>query len=421
MLLIEWSPSGVCILDPAWQEAAVGRTLADARSKSSSMSHDAIVAVTSRSAFIRTVPVPSVSKEEMRQMVALKLIPLLPFHPGEYVSGFRVAAVGGQQGKQAIVGAAKTDLLREILSQAKGCGVRVKAIVPLAFGSWLAAKHHGLRDGAVVTLDADFLTVDIIEGGELHYSRSIPLPESEEGIQAEIERTFTVSQSVPGPVLSCGRAYPHATMHETRHPIEFLAEGGVIEKFLFSLELPEVGTARRKRTDNAAMRRALVASIAAVALGSYESNVRTVARAAASKQIALNGRKISSARHEQQRALQEETDAMAQNELVRIAFHPAQNFSDVVTALGASNPHKTWFNGLTLERGRPLIARGVASTGKELADYIEDITVGDRFRSLRVLSATNGAIGKKSVVQFSITGWIVGNLPLEMPKKAVKS
>ena len=420
MLLIEWSASGVRIFDPTQRRSTHGTSLKECLAASGSASREAIVALSSRSAFIRTVPVPNVSHEEMHRMIALKLVPLLPFHPGEYVFGFRAGASSGKVGRKAIAGAAKTELVRDILQQAKDAGIRVRTIVPLAFGSWLAARAHNLRDGAVVEQEGDFLCVDLIAEGELLYSRSIPVPDSSDAILAEIDRTFAMADFPKGSILSTGLPLPGASQQEPRQAIEFLADHAAVDRQLFSLELPEAAAARRRRASNSAMQRALLASILAVALGGYEYTLRTAAQKDAAKQTALNQRKVSVSRREQSEAISLKEAASAQSDLVRLAFHPAQNFSDVVTVLGGSINHKVWLNGLTLERGRPVILRGVAATGKELADYIDDISVGDRFRGLRVLSAINGSIGKKSVVQFSITGWIVGNLPIDASAAKVK-
>lgn len=417
MLLVEWSASGIRVFDAVKRTWTEGSSLRQCLGGTSTK--DAVVAISSRSAFIRIVNVPSVSREEMQRTIALKLVPLLPFQPGEYVFGFKIGAAPTGGGKQAIVGAVKTELLRDILGQAKECGLRIHSIVPLAFGSWLAAKAHGIRDGAVVEVASEFLAIDIMIHGELGYSRTLPVPASADGVAAEIQRTFGMAEVASGPILSTGSSVSGVSQQETRHAIEFLADHSLGHRQLFSLELPEAAASRRSRASNAAMQRAILAVLAAVALGSYEYTSRTVAQKVSNRQSTDNSRRVTAARHEQQASLTSQAEELSRNSLVHTAFHPPQSFSDILTVLGAPEGHKLWLNGLTLEKGRPIVLRGVAATGKDLSDYIDEISVGDRFRGLKVLSATNGAIGKKSVVQFSITGWIVGNLPLDAPPKEV--
>lgn len=409
MLLIEWSGGAVRVYDPGSKVWTAGTTLAECLPNT--QTHEAVVAISSRSAFIRQVPVPSLPEDEMHRIIALKLIPLVPFQPGEYVFCHRTASVPSKEGKVAVVGAVKTSLVRDIVSQAKAAGLHLHGVVPEAFGAWLSARAQGLRDGAVVDDDGQQLSVNIIAMNELCYSRSIPLPESDIEVREEIARTFAMAGVAEGPII---RSRIDNSAAAEKRPIEFLADGRSLERHLFSIELPEALAARRRRSNVISMWLALAASVIAVALGEGEYLQRSAAQKAMARLQLENRKTISQARRDQSTALKMAEDAANQNSLVQLAFHPAQSFSDVIDVLGTPRNQKVWLNGLTLERGRPLILRGVAASGKDLADYVDQISIGDRFRGIRVLSATNATIGKKSVVQFSITGWVVGNLPVDV-------
>lgn len=414
-LLVTWSPGRVSVLDPATRELREGVTLADCLGSSQS-GREAVVAVSQRSAFVRTVPVPALSRDEIEKVLAFKLAPLLPLGPAETVHGFRLARGHGREakgeGRTAVVGAIKTESLRKIHQEAAAAGLRLRAVVPLAFGSWLAANAKMLTDGAVVETSGAALNVDVVSGGELCYSRSVALPETPEEIEEEIATTFCIAKVEPGRVLSAASPEIRSDQFDPRRPVEYLADPRVIDRLLFSLELPEVRRSRQAKARNRTAQRALVAAIVAVLFGGFALSRRDAAETKASdaeahQQVLLH-RQTALEKKAEARSAQYEQAAKT----LSVAFAPAQSFTDVLTVLGTAPASGLWLTGLTLERGKPLLIHGTSTDGHAAAKYVGDLSKSPRFRGMKLTFANHVTIGKKPVVQFGISGHVVGNLPV---------
>ena len=71
-----------------------------------------------------------------------------------------------------------------------------------------------------------------------------------------------------------------------------------------------------------------------------------------------------------------------------------------------------------MERGKHIQIRGTAKTSETVAEYIRALQAEPRFRDVRLVFANNAAIETNQVVQFSVSAFPVGNLPLiEFGKK----
>ena len=256
-LLIEWSPKKVQVFEPVSRRITVGETLAAALA-GEHRGRDAIFGISRRSAFVRSLYIPRLSKAEAEKAIGLQLHNLLPLQSTEYVFGFRLGAFDATRGQIASVGAVKIDSLRRLHNDAALSGLIVRAVTPVAFGSWLAAREKGIRDCVVVEQDGDTLDLDVIHEGEVVYSRAAPLPESPEELQDEVTRTLKMSELPPLPIFSTGCPGIHVDLTYEKEAIEYLGAPGVFEKLLFSLELPEQAAQHEHREERARMQRAVV-------------------------------------------------------------------------------------------------------------------------------------------------------------------
>jgi hypothetical protein len=100
-----------------------------------------------------------------------------------------------------------------------------------------------------------------------------------------------------------------------------------------------------------------------------------------------------------------------------LAFEPKQRLGDVTFLVNNLCPEGLWLTGLTIERGKLALIRGTAINGEAVYKYLDRLTTQDRFRDVKLVFANNGQIEKVSVVQFSISAHVVGNLPLAEAKK----
>ena len=411
-LVAVWSPSSVTVYDPTARQTVEGSSLAALGSKIPS-GRDLVVGISQRNTFIRTLPAPNVARVELARIIQLRLVPLLPVGGHEYVSGFRIG--GGTHGdaRVAIVGAVRADLLKAVHAQAKEAGLNVRAILPFAFASWLLAKERNIADCAVVESFGSSMTIDLVRHGELRYSRAIPVPETDEEFQGELDLTFRIADVDPLPVLAAGGTNVLAEATDPRPLIQQLADIGAIDRWLFSLEPLESTIARESRKRQFIAGRAIAAAAFALVFGAY------VALSAHAKLV--HNAELSQEYMAQSQKAKDSTDAEAKNygqvydsyKVVHDAFHPAQQFSDVIKILGLKCSPESWFTGMTLERGKVLLIRGNAMNLKTVATYVAVLSKNKRFRDVKLVFTHRAMVAKKVVVQFAVSGRVVGNLPLD--------
>jgi len=411
-LLIEWSPQWVRVFDPISHKTMTGASLRACISSEHS-GRDAAIAISQRSAFIRQLPIPNAKPDDLHKMILLNVAPLLPLKPEEAVIGYRVPQGLTGTAKVAIVGAAKVDAIQTIYKEAKELGLKVQAVLPMAFGSWMVAHELKYADCAVVTRSNNLLNVDLISGGELAYSRTVASSESPVELSKQVAGTFRVANLSPAPILTAPNIEIKDSVSLDREPLESLANIALIKKQLFSFSLPSK-VDQREASSQAAAVRALATLIAAVGLAAYvflmlpPSKFAPSHRDETALKIALG--KESSAEAKSARI----TEAA---NVLDTAFAPAQSFTDVLSVAANTTAPTSWLTGATVERGKPVLIRGHAESGKDVAKYVQDLARLDRFQSVKLVSAANATIGKQQYVQFVISAYALGLKPLPKPKK----
>ena len=108
---------------------------------------------------------------------------------------------------------------------------------------------------------------------------------------------------------------------------------------------------------------------------------------------------------------------------IELGFKNGQRFSDVVTTVVNDAPAGLWITAISLERGKRLVLRGTAKTNDEISQFVKTLSGADpsggpqRLRDVRLEFTNNGTIDQIPVVQFSASGFPVGNVPLADPTK----
>lgn len=411
-LLIEWSSTRVRVFDPITRESKYGSSITECLTDHKP-GREVIVGVGQRSTFIRTVPVPGASREEIAKMVAFKVGPLLPLAAGEYVSGFRLGRDAHGDGRVAVVGAIRTGSLRKIHQEVNDSGMSVRAVLPLAFGSWLAAKSKSLTDCAVVETRAESVHIDVVADGELRYSRTVPLTDSGQTVEDEIAKTLAIAEVPTTRVLSMASPDVVSDYLDPREALEHLADPGAIERYLFSLELPERARARQSRTQRRVVVRAIGTAAAAVALAAYVYATSYRSEQKVAEEEARHAGLVTRAGGALKTAMARSANTADAKLLLNQAFAPAQGFGDVMAVIGSVASKDAWFTGLTLERGKTMMVNGAATSSAAVTQFASALSNQARFRDVKIVSTSKGTIGDKTVVQFAISGHIVGNLPID--------
>lgn len=417
--LLCWSPGHVLAYDPI-----SGRTIEGASAvaiASSLGSHHVVAAISHRNAFVRTARVPNTSRAEIAQVLALTIGNHVPVPAGELAYDFRLAEDVNVEGRLIVIGATSIETLQAMQADLAAAGLTTRHTVPVAFGAERIAIHAGVRDCAVVELTDEGLCIDLVASGELRYSRVVPAPRDPREIPEIVRRSFEVAGLPPGPVLAAGGLDVPGAHRVAETAREALArESSTVS---IQLESPEAIAQRAKGLERSRTRIAVLlvaASLVIATLIYFDFADAAMKIAAEDAKYAADLRTLRS-----QKSVAESKATKAEHLAATLerAFDPAQPFSDVVTVLAAQTPGGVWLNGISLERGKPLLVRGTALRNEAVTSYLDALRLAggqdanslstlNRFRDVKLVVANNSTIETTPVVQFSVSALPVGNVPV---------
>lgn len=377
----------------------------------------AVTAALSRqNTFVRAIRIPNVSGAEADRILRLQIPQSFPVPADDLVYSYRLTNDVNEDGRLAVVAAARAGVVRNLRNHLREQGAKVTQVVPSAFGSMLLARSLGHSDAAIVESGPEGWSIDLVADGELRYSRVLPPETDPAAVEGEVRRTFDMAGLPPAPIVAAGGAVLDAAGVRTeKSTLETLAgpEGAGLKT---ALELPETLAARQKAAVANRARLAVLMAVAAVVVAALvlmdrfdaAANVR---RRDSANQVAL--RKLKSSRD----ALQlEYARRSATNQSLVRAFEPAQSASDILAQITALAPKGIWLTGITFERGKPIMLRGIALQSNDVAAFLEALSTQNRFREVKLSYANNSVIEETKVSQFSISLHAIGNLPLVDPK-----
>jgi hypothetical protein len=413
-VIVEWSPGAVAAYDSHLKKTVRGGSLGEIAGALSSK--DVVVAVGRRACFVRSVNVPDAPKADLLQALTLSIGQHVPIGTGDACVDLRLIDEVGPEGRVATLVAMRAADLRTLYEEAKHAGIRVIATLPAAFGSWLVASGTSVADCAAVSQGAEGLGVDLIQGGELRYSRALP-PNSYNGqLAPELARTFSAAGLRTTPTLAAGVDVQSASYNVEKSPLEALSGTGWTLPGV-EFELPEIVQARSKAGQGRKTRIAAMLCAGAILLLGYGYMDWATAQSAVSAEQAKVNKKVAAL---QSTMSARQADANTEKNRVQIldrGFAPKQRMSDVVALASNDLPKGAWLTNISISRGEPLQLRGTAMTSADVTAYLNALNAEARLRDVKLVFANNGLIEATPVVQFAITGFPVGNLPL-VDKKA---
>jgi Tfp pilus assembly protein PilN len=406
-IVVEWSPGHSTVFDPAENRSKSASTLAEAAAGHAG--RDVVVGISRRTVFVRAVRVPDASKEDVRRALRLTLGQHFPVPASEMSFDLRFTSDTTVEGRLGIVSAIRSEELRQLNAELRAAGLRARVILPAAFGSWLLAQSVKQPECAVVSKTSEGIAIDIVAGDELRHSRVLPPGIAPESLRGEVERTIASAGMESAAIVAAGGlALDGADVQTAVSPLASLVSG---DRAHVHLEVDEEVQLRQTRRVGSRVRVAAVLWIATLGLAGYAY----VDRAAAAKTLqAHKADNAKSLRDLRSRKSTEDARLATAQKLesnLTQAFLPAQRVSDVLSTAGNGTPGTVWLTGLSLERGKPMMLRGTAMNNDAVAEYLHTLSTQPRFRDVKLVFANNGLIDQTPVVQFSITGFPVGNVP----------
>jgi len=408
-VVIEWSPGAVAAYDSATDRTIQGTSIADVASKMNM--REAVLAVGRRACFVRSVTVPDAPKDELVQALTLSIGQYVPIGAGDACVDLRIIGNADSQGRQATLVAMRATDLRTMQEEAKSAGIRIIATVPAAYGSWILANGTAVHDCAAVSENAEGLGVDLISGGELRYSRALPPNSSNGQLAPELARTFSAAGMTTSPTFAVGTSVPSAEFRVEKSPIEALSGTGWAVPGV-EFELPEVVQARAKAAATKRTRLAFLACAGAALFLTYVFMDRADAQAVVSKQQRKYSKELTSMRNKRDSEQLAANDAANMAKALDRAFKPAQTLGDILALASNDLPKNAWLTNVGVSRGQVVSIRGTAMTGADVKTYLDTLNAEERLRDVKLIFANNATIETTPIVQFSITAFPVGNLPL---------
>lgn len=404
--VIEWSPTGAVLYDPASQKLVQADSLADLRSKIEG--DEVVVALSRRSSFVRTARLPDASKSEVQKILNLQIGTLLPVNPAETAVDFFLTDNRNADGRLAVVAAVKSETLKTVLAELQASGLKARAIVPAALGSAFLSGSLGFKDSAVLHETPEGLAIDLVEEGELKAARVVPMPGGSQ-IPAEVARSFAAAKMSPAPVIGAGGLVAAKTdAADPRSPLAALSSASLA----INLEPPDVVAKRASSKSKRFQRVAIWLWVATIMLAAVLFDERMTKQGEVKSGEAKWAKILTAKRQTQSQAQSRLTGIQEVATVLDLGFEPRQRLVDVAAIVTKLTPEGLWVTGMTLERGKSATIRGTSLTGEAVTKYLETLSANPRFRDVKLIFANNGQIEKTSVVQFSMTLHIVGNFGL---------
>jgi len=409
--VVEWSPTHVSWVGLHHELVTVG-SLQEAASQLPG--RDLVVAVSRRSAFVRALRVPNAGRPEVRRILEMQVGQMFPIPSSELAFDFHLSHDITAEGRFALIAAMRASDLTSMHQQAKSAGLKISQVTLASLGSPLVAHSLGFDNAAVVHRTAEGLAVDLVAGGELRYSRIAPMPATSIGIDAEVSRTYAAAVMSCAPTVAAGGLMvAEAEASTSTWALESLA-GSHVD---INIETVEQTALRLKRSESSRMRSSLVVLTAGLLLAGWQY-MRWNTAQTAYDQVASQWKRQETGQKTRLDADNSQLSSLTNvKKALDLAFHPAQTFSDMVATASNDITPGIWLTGFSLERGKPLTIRGTAMGGQPVSDYQNALDAEKRFRNVTLLFATNTLIQNTPVVQFSISAFPVGNLPLAQPTK----
>jgi Tfp pilus assembly protein PilN len=462
--------SGTAVLDGTFERAA-GETLRALAAERHWRGREVVVSLPRSAVTLRWVSLPAAAREETAGMVELEAAQSLPFPIEEAAWDFlSFPAPGGRQ--EVLVVAARRSLVQELRRQIEASGLRVGAVAVDALAT--TALYRELlpeaEAGAVLLhLEGETATVACVHEGRLLLSRSVTSERLDaETLAVEVRRTRVagmmagVSGPTPspgdgrlpasavwltgsgadealaeelgallGPVAGPGEtaagesSAPPVRLVNAALPTGRLSGGEELSPALdTALGLALLGLrpaaerldlARAVRVEaewratGPARRLPFLAAAGAAALGvtllllfGPGSGDRDLAAAASRAQ--------ADARQMASRRKQLET----QVRLLSGAVSPAHSYLDVLNDVSGLVGPDAWLTQYIYDRGRPIVIRGSARSNEAVARLVEGLRRSPHLERVALGSVTRAETDKVPVVQFVITGSLLGDQPLEV-------
>jgi Tfp pilus assembly protein PilN len=363
----------------------------------------AILLLSRRLILQRSIALPDAQKSDVLVALKMKLVDVFPIPASELAFDFIPTTEKNEHGRICNVFAAKTTDINEVIAVCSKLGIVIQQIVPAQALTLKAAEQNSLSSGIFAERFGDFVNLDVYRYGDLVSSKVVDLNSLDNEIArmkamtGDGSKTFAFNVNLDGSEQKLSAPF-----------INSYAKSGLT----LDLEPEEYRTTRDDKIRKDRHRMCYLVFVAGLIIAGaiwWDYSDRT------SKLSAEQARSAKSTKNLLAITLSDESKAAklkpAADLLVK-SFEPAQKSSDILKVISLLLPSDTWLTSVTFERGKPLQIRGTSRKSVLVSTYVVGLSKQNRFRDVRLVYANSGDINGVSTVQFSITAFPVGNLPL---------
>ncbi|MBS1702458.1 MAG: PilN domain-containing protein [Armatimonadetes bacterium] len=371
----------------------------------------AIVLLSRRLVLQRSIPLPDAQRGDVLIALKMRLADVFPIPASELAFDYIPTTEKNENGRVCIVFAARTADIAEIIGITQRLGIQIQQIVPSQALTIKAAEQNAVSSGVFVERFGDFVNLDAYRYGDLMASKLVTL----HSLDTELSRMKAMTGD-GSKVLSYKVSLDGSEQNLGAPFIESFAQSNLS----IDLEPEDYRTARVEQSRKLRQRQSSIVFIGGLVLTIFTVNEYwtanqnfTQADAKAAKRV-KNLAKPVEALESDAKKLQPAADQL------KTAFKPPQSVSDILKVVSALTPKDTWLTNVTFERGKELQIRGVSKKAELVSAYALALTQQkeQRFRDVKLVFANGGDIEGTPTVQFSMTAFPVGNLPMiEIGKK----
>jgi Tfp pilus assembly protein PilN len=370
----------------------------------------ALVGVGHSHIFLKSVRLPKATAQDTRNILGVQIGQMFPLPADQLSFDFIQTDDQTVEGWLTVVGAIRSNDLREIRAEMRQAGLTPLLIMPLSLASAAVAARAGRTDGLIVERGRAGLTLDVVQGGVLRFQRIAPLDSDP---ASEAQRTLAAARAEDLPFITVGTVnLPQAV------PSLDTSLGVLHEAPPFNFELAEDRVREFQKQVAARTRLAVLMTMSALLLMLLVWVDRQKAAAVVTHSQGVWARQLTTLESIQTAETAAATQEVAVQNTLQRAYSPAQPLSDISAVVDDSLTPGAWLTGLTMERGKPLDIRGTSKTAGDVTRFVNALSSSSRFRDVRLVFANSAVVGKVPVVQFNVSAVCVGNLPMPTPVTA---
>jgi len=410
-IVFSWSPSQVAAMELSSGQKSVGADFASISITTTGKS--ALVGIGRERTFIKTVRLPKVSGDDLRQLVFVQWKSLFPIEEADAAFCAHQTSDVTSDGVLTVVAAVRTSDLIAIREQLASRGIKQVHFIPMAVSAAAALSSLGITDGLVVDGNGSQTTFDLVAGGETVLSRSVLHAESAE---IEAKRTLLADGQSTAQVFATSNVVFNGAQVLSADLLSSLAD--VTGHDLISRQEQAAELAGISKKNNRLSIYFLIAAVLLLAV--------VLTQRFDEEQVVIQGeakwaKRVAKARSNRKIAELESKKETDFTNLLDPAFEPGQRLSDALGSITVAAPANIWLTGVNMDRGRPIQIRGTAMTNEAVTQFVNVLGASDRFRDVQLVNASLAKIEQTEVVNFTMNVTAVANVPLPKPQKAKKS